>query len=97
MFRKKTAPKNVYFDETKPIYNVMAYPCHDLKGYWWMTCEQVGAISQARNLDEALEAMQELIYVKTTKQNIMDIDFNNIPPSQIVMHVQSYIGEEQNV
>jgi predicted RNase H-like HicB family nuclease len=98
MFRKKTAPKNVYFNETKPVYNVIAVPDYGQTGWWCLTCREVqGAISQARNLDEALENMQEVIHVLTTKKDVKEIDFKKIPPSQIIMYVQSWVPTEQKL
>lgn len=99
MFRKKlSAERKHFFDETKPVYNVIAVPDYGQTGWWCITCKEIrGAISQARNLDEALENMLEVIYVFTIEEDVKDINFKKIPHSQIVMHVQNWVPTEQEL
>lgn len=94
MFRKKTAPKNVYFDETKPVYNVIAVPDYGQTGWWCLTCREApDAISQAENLDEALKCIQEAIHLMVAS----DEDFDKPYFYQIVMHVQNWVPTEQEL
>ena len=95
MFRKKLlAETKHFFNETKPVYNVIAVPDYGQTGWWCLTCREAPvAISQAENLDEALKYIQEAIHLMVAS----DEDFNKPFFYQIVMHTQNWVPTEQEL